>query len=250
MPGVDLTGRHALVTGASSGIGEATALELARNGAHVIVTGRDPDRGDQVAAAIRTDGGTADFVALELDTVQAARTLAGRALELSAGQLDVLVNNAGWGVLAPTPGFDETAFDGIFATNLKVPFYLVGELAPAMAAGGSGAIVNVSSTAAELGTPGMGVYGASKAALNLLTKSWAAEFGPQGVRVNAVSPGTVRTRSTAPMGELLDQFGAQSPAGYVAQPEDIATVIAFLASDAASYMHGSVVSVDGGRTAV
>jgi len=250
MPGLDLTGRHALVTGASSGIGKATAVELARNGARVIVTGRDAPRSEEVVTAIRADGGAADFIALDLDDAQAARTLARQALELGDGQIDMLVNNAGWGVLAPTPGFDESTFDGIIGTNLKVPFYLVGELAPAMAERGNGAIVNVSSTAGELGTPGMGVYGASKAALNLLTKSWAAEFGPLGVRVNAVSPGTVRTRSTARMGELLDQFGAQSPAGYVAQPEQIATVIAFLASDAASYMHGAIVYIDGGRSAV
>jgi NAD(P)-dependent dehydrogenase (short-subunit alcohol dehydrogenase family) len=126
----------------------------------------------------------------------------------------------------------------------------VGEIAPAMAGRGKGSIINVSTMAAEMGVPGMAVYGASKAALNLLTQSWAAEYGPSGVRVNAVSPGTVRTPSVEVLGEVLDQIGAQSPAGYVAQPEEIAAVIAFLASDAASYVQGAVLNVDGGRTAV
>ena len=119
-----------------------------------------------------------------------------------------------------------------------------------MAERGKGAIVNVTTMAAQTGVPGMAVYGASKAALSLLTRSWAAEFGPHGVRVNAVSPGTTRTPAVEPMSDALDQLGAQSPAGYVAKPEEIAAAITFLATDAASYVHGAVLNVDGGRTAV
>ena len=246
----DLTGRTALVTGATSGIGKATAVALAVHGARVLVAGRDKERGDAVVAALRAAGGQADFLSGDLQDGASAKDLAHRAMDAANGQIDVLVNNAGWGTLAPTPGFDETTFDAVFGTNLKAPFYLVGEIAPTMAERGKGSIINVSTMAAEMGVPGMAVYGASKAALNLLTLSWAAEFGPKGVRVNSVSPGTVRTPSVEPLGEVLDQMGAQSPSGYVAEPEEIATVIAFLASDAASYVQGTVLNVDGGRSAV
>ena len=246
----DLTGRTALVTGATSGIGKATAVALAVHGARVLVAGRDKERGDAVVAAIRAAGGQADFLSGDLQDGASAKDLAHRAMDAANGQIDVLVNNAGWGTLAPTPGFDEATFDAVFGTNLKAPFYLVGEIAPTMAERGKGSIINVSTMAAEMGVPGMAVYGASKAALNLLTLSWAAEFGPEGVRVNSVSPGTVRTPSVEPLGEVLDQMGAQSPSGYVAKPEEIATVIAFLASDAASYVQGTVLNVDGGRSAV
>jgi NAD(P)-dependent dehydrogenase (short-subunit alcohol dehydrogenase family) len=104
--------------------------------------------------------------------------------------------------------------------------------------------------AADFGVPGMAVYGASKAAISLMTKSWAAEYGPSGVRVNAVSPGPTRTPAVEFMGEALDQLGAQAPLGYVARPEEIAAAIAYLASDEASFVHGTVVHVDGGRTAI
>ncbi len=245
-----LAGRNVLVTGATSGIGQATGMVFAKQGARVLVAGRDKERGDAVVAAIRAGGGEAEFLAGDLRDASSAKDLARRALGAADGKIDVLVNNAGWGILGATEGFDEATFDGIIGTNLKVPFYLVGEIARGMAERGRGAIVNVSTMAADIAMPGMAVYGASKAALNLLTRSWAAEYGPKGVRVNAVSPGTVRTPSVEILGEELDRLGAQSPSGYVAAPEEVARVIAFLASDDASYIQGAVVSVDGGRSAV
>ncbi|MEU6327975.1 SDR family oxidoreductase [Streptomyces sp. NPDC047049] len=124
------------------------------------------------------------------------------------------------------------------------------ELAPEMAERGSGAIVNVSTMAAELGIAGAALYGSSKAAVNLLTKSWAAEYGPRGVRVNAVQPGPTRTEGTAGMGTDLDTLAAQAPAGRPATPREIAEAIAYLAGDTASFVHGVVLPVDGGRTAV
>ncbi len=144
----------------------------------------------------------------------------------------------------------ESGFDAAIATNLTAPYYLVGALAPAMAEAGSGAIVNVASMAGQFALPGMSVYGATKAALLFLTKSWAAEFGPRGVRVNAVTVGPTRTPGSADLGEALDVLAAQAPAGRVADPTEIASAVVFLVSDAASFVHGAALSVDGGRTAV
>jgi NAD(P)-dependent dehydrogenase (short-subunit alcohol dehydrogenase family) len=248
--GQDLSERTALVTGSTSGIGEATAVALAQRGAHVLVTGRDAQRGAAVVDAIRADGGKADFVQADLRDAASAQDLARQATEAAGGRIDILVNNAGRGAVGATAGFGEDVFDATFGTNVKAPFYLVGAIAPGMAERGQGAIVNISTMAAQFGVPGMAVYGASKAALNLMTKSWAAEFGPQGVRVNAVSPGPTRTPGVQMMGDGLDQLAAQSPAGYVAAPEDIAAVVAFLASDEARYVQGALVNADGGRTAV
>ena len=246
----ELAGRTALVTGATSGIGRAAALALAGLGARVLIAGRDEQRGEQAVKHIGAGGGTAVFLQASLDDAESARQLARRAAEAADGHVDILVNNAGAGAFAPTQGFPEDMFDAIMGTNLKVPFFLVGEIAPAMAERGAGAIINVTTMAAQLGVAGMAVYGASKAALNLLTRSWAAEFGPRGVRVNAVSPGPTRTPGVELMGEALDQLAAQSPAGHVADPGEIAAAIAFLATDAASYIQGVVLNVDGGRTAV
>lgn len=251
MSGQDLAGRTALVTGSTSGIGRATAVKLSERGAHVIVTGRRQELGEAVVDAIRSAGGKADFLQAELGDAATSRDLAQRALDAAGGHVDILVNNAGTAVFQPTAQIAEEDWDRIFATNIKGHFFLVAELAPLMAARGSGVIVNVSTMAGQMGIPGMAVYGASKAGLNLLTKSWAAEFGPSGVRVNAVVPGSTRTETVvAVMGDALDQLGAQSPLGYVAEPGQIADAIVYLASDEASFISGALLSVDGGRTAV
>jgi NAD(P)-dependent dehydrogenase (short-subunit alcohol dehydrogenase family) len=244
-----LSGRTALVTGGNSGIGRAVARQLAALGAHVVVSGRDAERGLAVATEIRAAGGTADFVATDLATEADARALARKAVELG-GKVDILVNNAGVFPFGPTHAATEADFDGVYGLNVKVPFFLVAELAPTMAERGSGAIVNVTTMVAEYGAPQMALYGSTKAALVLLTKSWAAEYGPAGVRVNAVSPGPTRTEGTAPMGEALDQLAAAAPAGRPGTPEEIAAAITWLAGDEASWVHGAVVPVDGGRTAV
>jgi NAD(P)-dependent dehydrogenase (short-subunit alcohol dehydrogenase family) len=144
----------------------------------------------------------------------------------------------------------EADFDTVYAVNVKVPFFLVAELAPAMAARGKGAIINVTTMVAHFGQAGMALYGSSKAALVLLTKAWAAEFGPSGVRVNAVSPGPTRTEGTAPMGDSLDQLAASAPHGRPGMPADIAAAITYLASDDDAYVHGAILPVDGGRIAV
>ena len=246
----DLVGSTALITGGNSGIGRATALSLARLRAHVVISGRDTARGEQVVAAIRAEGGRADFAAADLGDEASTRQLARQATELGDGHVDILVNNAGIFPFGPTHEASEADFDGVFAINVKAPFFLVAELAPAMAKRGHGVIVNVTTMVAEFGAPQMALYGSSKAALVLLTKSWAAEYGPAGVRVNAVSPGPTRTEGTVPMGEALDQLASAAPSGRPGLPEEIAAAITYLASDAASFVHGAVLPVDGGRIAV
>ncbi|HYZ54784.1 MAG TPA: SDR family oxidoreductase [Streptosporangiaceae bacterium] len=245
----ELQGMSALVTGGTSGIGRAAAVALARLGAHVVISGRDEIRGKQVAEDIRPAGGQADFLAADLRDEASARSLAVRARELT-GHIDVLVNNAGIYPFGPTDQTSEQDFDAVFALNVKAPYFLVAELAPDMARRGHGAIINVTTMVAEFGLAGMSLYGASKAALVLLTKSWAAEYGPHGVRVNAVSPGPTRTEGTGAMGEDLDQLAAMAPAGRPATAEEIAEAITFLATNRASFVHGAVLPVDGGRIAV
>ncbi|GHG34464.1 MULTISPECIES: SDR family NAD(P)-dependent oxidoreductase [Amycolatopsis] len=245
----ELSGSTALVTGGTSGIGRATAVALAGLGAHVVLSGRDAGRGAEAVATIRAAGGKADFVAADLTDAASARALADRARELG-GPIDVLVNNAGIFPTGPTESFAEADFDAVFTTNVKVPFFLVAALAPEMAARGHGAIVNVSTMVAVRGMAGMAVYGASKSAIELMTKAWAAEFGPSGVRVNAVSPGPTRTEGTAVFGDGLDELAAAGPAGRVASPEEIAAAITFLATGDASFVQGAILPVDGGRLAV
>jgi NAD(P)-dependent dehydrogenase (short-subunit alcohol dehydrogenase family) len=240
----------ALITGGTSGIGRATANKLAQLGVHVVVVGRNPQRGEKTVTEIRAAGGKANFIASDLRDASSAREVARRAVELGGGHVDILVNNAGIFPFGPTEKTTEQTFNEVYSLNVKVPYFLVAELAPLMAKRGKGSIVNVSTMVADYGVSGMSLYGSSKAAINLLTKAWAAEYGPRGVRVNAVSPGPTRTEGTDAMGEGLEQLAAQAPAGRPATSEEIAEAIVFLATDRSSFIHGAKLAVDGGRTAV
>jgi len=240
----------ALITGGTSGIGRAVADKLAALGIHVIVVGRDVERGKKTVAEIRAAGGKADFISSDLRGAESARELARKAIELGNGHVDILINNAGIYPFGPTHEMTEEMFERVYSLNVKAPYFLVAELAPLMAKQGKGAIVNVSTMAADYGAPGMSLYGSSKAAINLLTKVWAAEYGPSGVRVNAVSPGPTRTEGTGAMGEGLEQLAAQAPAGRPATPDEIAEAIVFLATDRASFIHGAKLAVDGGRSSI
>jgi NAD(P)-dependent dehydrogenase (short-subunit alcohol dehydrogenase family) len=176
--------------------------------------------------------------------------VARRAIELGNGQIDILINNAGIYPFGLTHETSEESFDKVYSLNVKVPYFLVAELAPLMAKRGKGAIVNLSTMVADYGATGMSLYGSSKAAINLLTKTWAAEYGRSGVRVNAVSPGPTRTEGTDPMGEGLERLAAEAPAGRPATADEIAEAIVFLATDRSSFVQGAKLAVDGGRTAI
>jgi len=240
----NLEGQRALVTGATSGIGRAVALQLARDGAEVLVHGRDAARGAETVAEITAAGGKANFVAADLTDAADVHRLASE-----AGDVDILINNAGISVFAPTAEFDVSTFDTMFASNVRAPFLLVGALAPGMAARGRGSIVSLSSMASGVGLVGGAAYGATKASLEAMTRAWAAEYSASGVRVNAIAPGPVYTPT--PSGpEFIAALGETTPMHRASQPEEIAEVVAFLASPRASYITGATIAVDGGRRAI
>jgi NAD(P)-dependent dehydrogenase (short-subunit alcohol dehydrogenase family) len=239
----NLQGQKALVTGSTSGLGRAIALQLARDGAEVIVHGRDAARGAQTVEMIRADGGSARFVAADLSDPANIERLAEE-----TGEIDILVNNAGFSKWGPTADLDVATFDAMFAANVRAPFYLVAAFAPRMAARGNGSIINIGSMAGSLGLAGGAAYGATKAALASLAQGWAAEFSPRGVRVNTVAAGPIYTRPEAR--ELFDTLGATTALKRAADPAEIAEVVAFLASPRASYVTGAIVAADGGRTAI
>lgn len=237
--------KRVLVTGGTSGIGEAIARAYAAAGADVVITGRDDRRGRQIVDSLTREGGRVHFVRADLEQPHDVQELAE-----AVGEVDVLVNNAGVFPVGATHDVDDTAFDSAFAVNVKAPFFLTGSFAPRMAVNGGGAIVNVSTMVASFGMAGMALYGSTKAALELLTKAWAAEYGPQGVRVNALAPGPTRTPGTEPMGESLDQLASTVPLGRPASADEIANAALFLGSEEASYINGAILAVDGGRTAI
>ena len=216
----------------------------------MLVVGRNAERGNKTVGEIRTAGGKADFISSDLQGSLNAREVAKRAVELGNGHVDILINNAGIFPFGPTDKTTEEEFDRVYSLNVKAPYFLVAELAPLMAKRGKGTIVNVSTMVADYGVSGMSLYGSSKAAINQLTKSWAAEYGPSGVRVNTVSPGPTRTEGTDAMGEGLEQLAAQAPAGRPATADEIAEAIVFLATDRSSFIYGAKLAVDGGRTAI
>jgi NAD(P)-dependent dehydrogenase (short-subunit alcohol dehydrogenase family) len=241
-----LQDQRVLVTGATAGIGQEAAKLFARRGASVIISGRDTERGAQTVAAIEAEGGRAEFIAADLNDIESVRRLAEQ-----AGDVDVLVNNAA--ALAPrtTLEQDVESFDMMFDIDVRAPFFLTAALLPKMIARGSGAIVNISSMGASVGVPFAPATAAAKAALESFTRSWAAAFGANGIRVNTVAAGPTRTDSAiGTFGDALEQLGSETLLGRTAHPTEIAEAIVFLASPQASYLTGATVAVDGGFTAI
>jgi NAD(P)-dependent dehydrogenase (short-subunit alcohol dehydrogenase family) len=251
--GTRLEGKTALVTGATSNIGRAIALAFGAEGAHVVVSGRSAERGAEVVDRIGAGGGRADFVAADLDgTPSASKALAVEATRVLGGRIDILVNNAGIFPASTTAGTDEATFDEVYAVNVKAPYFLTGAIAPVMAEIGRGAIINLGSWIARLAVSSA-LYSSTKGAMETMTRAWAAEFGPAGVRVNAISPGVIRTPSLD--GSDSGKHPAEvmmlgTPAGRSGTPDAVAYAAVYLASDEAAFVHGTVIDVDGGRTGV
>jgi NAD(P)-dependent dehydrogenase (short-subunit alcohol dehydrogenase family) len=212
-----LQDQRVLVTGATAGIGRETAKLFARRGATLVVTGRDTVRGAQTVAVIEAEGPCAEFIAADLNDVESVRNLAEQ-----AGEIDVLINNAAAtrAKFAPTLDQDVELFNTIFDVNVPGPFFLTAALLPEMIARGSGAIVNISTMYASVGIADAPAVAAAKAALESLTRSWAAAFGANGIRVNAVAAGPARTDTAISMfGDGLEQAGFRNTVGPDRQPE-------------------------------
>lgn len=240
----ELAGQTALVTGGTAGIGFECARLLARQGAAVIITGRSVDRG---AAAVGELGGGVRFVAADLSDLESVRSLVR---QCGDDGVDILVNNAAAFPGALTVEQDVSSFESTFDTNVRGAYFLVAALAPNMMRRGRGSIVNVTSMVAFKGVPGASSYSASKAALESLTRTWAAEFSPHGVRVNSVAPGPTATEGVAAeWGDVNDELGRALPLGRTARAAEIAEAVLFLASPRSSFITGSTLHADGGGAA-
>ncbi|UJL29734.1 SDR family oxidoreductase [Mycolicibacterium vanbaalenii] len=247
-----LSGRTALVTGSTSGLGAGIAEALADAGAHVVITGRTRARGEQVVTQIESQGGRAVFV--PVDFAAGPSTVTGfvvTATEAVGGRLDILVNNVAT-LVQPAPTADVTAEEitTAFGVSVATPFLLTGLIAPAMVQRGDGAIVNIGSISGIIGAAGSALYGATKASVHLLTKAWAAEYGPSGVRVNAVAPGPIATERTREFGDAIAPVLARVPSHRMSTVAEVASAVVFLAGPEAANIHGTILSVDGGATAV
>ncbi|WP_102419519.1 SDR family NAD(P)-dependent oxidoreductase [Mycobacterium sp. 4858] len=240
-----MAGSTALVTGATSGIGRAIALQLAERGVEVVVHGRSAERGEKTVREIENAGGRARFVAADLTDSEDVCRLAAE-----AGPVDILVNNAGVYQFGATVDTDDATFDDHVNVNLRAPYILVQQLVPAMIERGGGAVVNIGTVAASVPASGAGIYGATKAGLELLTRVWADEFGRSGVRVNAIAPGPTDTPGVAVIPGVLDTVAASTALGRPAEPREIASAVVFLSSPDASYVNGAVVPVSGGQRAI
>jgi NAD(P)-dependent dehydrogenase (short-subunit alcohol dehydrogenase family) len=240
-----LEGRTALVTGASRGIGAAAARALDQAGARVALVARDAGRLEATAGAL---GGSPLVVTADLRESLAPARIAADVLHAFGG-LDILVNNAAVAARLPTVDTGGDLIDEILAVNVRAPLLLIAAVVPSMMAAGRGAIVNMSSVSGVIGTPRRTAYAASKGALDAATRSLAIELGPSGIRVNSVAPGVVDTdlwaKNKAIPG-VVETIEAQTPLRRWAQPDDIADVVAFLCSDAARFITGETISVDGG----
>jgi len=249
-----LTNKTALVTGASRGIGRATASALAEAGAHVLVHyGRSAQEARSLVAAIQTKGGRANAISADLGAPNGAALLAEQVRSIVDDRLDVLVCNAGISKAAPLADYTVEDFDNLFATNVRSPFFLVQHLLPVLSEGSNIIVISSAVARTVVGKPGLEnpsilAYASTKGALETLVRNWAAILGPRGIRVNAVAPGVIDTDMS---NFTKTEAGREITLGMqalkrIGKPEDIADVVAFLASDGARWITGASIPVDGG----
>ena len=247
---IDMTGKVAVVNGASRGIGEAIARGLAACGAQLVLSSRRQESVQGVADSIVSDGGKAVAMACHaghLDEIEALFKF----VQKEFGRLDILINNAATNpYYGPAAGLSPEAFDKTVEVNLKGPYFMSSQAVLLMAENGGGSIVNVASVAALIPLQGQGVYSMTKAGLISLTRSFAKEYGKQGIRVNAILPGVVETRFASALVEdpSMQKWLARLPAGRAGQPEEMVAGVLYLASDQASYTTGTTLVMDGGAT--
>lgn len=249
-----LQNKTALVTGASRGIGRATALALAEAGAHVLVHyGRSAQEAESLVLAIQGKGGRADAMSADLSAPDGALFLATQVRALVGDRLDVLVLNAGISKAATIAGHTLEDFDNLYATNVRGPFFLVQQLLPILAEGSNIIVITSIAAHAVVGKPGLEspsilAYASTKGALETLVKNWAAILGPSGIRANAVAPGVIDTDMS---NFTKTEAGREVALGMqalkrIGKPEDVADVVAFIASEGARWITGAIIPVDGG----
>lgn len=243
-----LTSKTAIVTGAGQGIGKAIAVRLFAEGASVAILDVNAESGQATARALNAKaGGRALFVPCDVTLRNDVKRAVGAVLD-AMGRIDILVNNAGIGRSAPFLELTDEAWTAVLGVNLTGSFMIAQEVCRHMAKAGGGSVVNMGSAAAHMAHSGQSVYGVSKAGLEALTRAMAFELAPAGIRVNAISPGTIETEFLRGMltAAARTERERRIPAGRLGTPEEVASVVAFLASDDARYVNGAIVPIDGG----
>lgn len=246
-----LTGKVALITGASKGIGEQIARYLAQFGAKVVISSRRQADLDELAEDIRKTGGEVTAIEARMGDEAQTKHLFDKTVEVYGG-IDILVNNAAANpYYGPTVDCPDSAYDKIMDINVKAPFQLSKLVYPVMKLRGGGSIINISSIAGETPDPGLGIYSVSKASINMLTKVLAKEWGADGIRVNAVAPGLIKTKFSQALWKdekTLAHFTKRLPIARMGTVEEVASLVLYLASDASGYCTGGIYTVDGGTT--
>ncbi|TXD52667.1 MULTISPECIES: SDR family NAD(P)-dependent oxidoreductase [unclassified Polaribacter] len=245
----NLEGKVAIITGSSKGIGKAIAKGLAQNGAQVVISSRSQEACNEVAKEFTAEGLKAIGIACHIGKEDQRKNLVEKTME-AFGRIDILVNNAAINpVYSPIEEVDPTIFDKIMDVNVKAPWSLSNLVLPHLKANKNGSIINIASVEALTPGFGLGIYSTSKAAILMLTKNQAKEWGPYGVKANAICPGLIKTKFSAALWQnekMLHKLERSIPSGRMGMPEEIVGLACLLASDAGNYMTGGVYTADGG----